>query len=285
MALTGATLFALCDAEPPPADWAYSFPTAAIDAHRDVADAWLPDGKFHTRFGVFALVDGVRITLVDTGVGPGPHAYFPGLAGRLLAEMEDAGLDPAAVDTVLFTHFHLDHVGWACGGDGRPTFPKARYLAPAAELAHWQSEGRQAALPHHVAAYERCIAPLVVSGRLETAESGEALLAPGLSFVAAPGHTKGHHAVLVEGRGRPVLIAGDLWHSPAQIAVPAWCHRADRDQPRAIESRTRLAGWAAEAGAIVAAGHFPHDRVFGTIMRATGGGLTFAPLRGSAPAG
>src|SRR3546814_10158185 len=57
-----------------------------------------------------------------------------------------AGLTVADIDVVMCTHLHADHVGWNTRLlDGRwvPTFPNARYLFSARELAHWQEKHAQ----------------------------------------------------------------------------------------------------------------------------------------------
>ena len=227
--LGGVTVLALTDAAPPPADWTYAFPAHAAAADSPARRRWAPDRRFHTRFTVHAVVRAGRVTLVDAGLGPGPSAYFGGLSGRLDRALAEAGLTPDMVDCVMFTHFHLDHVGWA-SRDGAPCFPRARYVAPSAELAHWQRHGTQSALSHHVAAFEQHIAPLVGQGLLDALPDGQvAPSAAGLTFRSLPGHTPGHAAVVLDAPGAAVAIAGDTWHSPAQVEHPDWCHRADRE--------------------------------------------------------
>ena len=279
--LAKGVLVTLTDAVPPPALLSYSFPDARPADHPETVARWLPDGSFRTRFAVFAFVRAGRIMLVDAGLGAEPSPYFQGLGGRLAEEMEAARLDPAAVDLVVFTHFHLDHVGWATRPDSEPFFANACHVAPAAELAHWRQQGDRAALPHHVEAYGHRIAPLLRAARLHGAEGGTPLAAlgwPDVSYRAVPGHTVGHHAVVIDGGSETILIAGDAWHSPAQIEVPAWCHRADREPAEAQRSRESLAAWACDVGALVAAGHFPEDHTFGRIVRDRVGGFAFAPV-------
>jgi glyoxylase-like metal-dependent hydrolase (beta-lactamase superfamily II) len=282
--LSGGVLYSLTDAAPPPIAWSYSFPEAHLDDHPGVIDRWLPDRMFHTRFTSFAFERDGRIILVDAGIGPGPSPYFNGLSGRLPDEMAAAGLDVSAVEHVLFTHFHLDHVGWATGQDGEAFFPNARYHAPEAELAHWLALGDRAALPHHVAAFNAHIARLLASGRIEAASPRKVIASIGtmeVSYEPVPGHTPGHSAVVFAGGGETILIAGDTWHHAAQIAVPDWCHRADRDPKQAMQSRVMLADWARERRAIVAAGHFPEEICFGRIEADPKGQIAFAPLPGS----
>jgi glyoxylase-like metal-dependent hydrolase (beta-lactamase superfamily II) len=261
--LDGIGVFALTDCVPAPAPCAYSFPDAGA---RELPERWFAGAQFHTRFGPFLLRMGDADILVDCGVGPGPIAYFPGLDGALPAALAAVGSSLARIGTVIFTHLHLDHVGWA------PFLPNARFFVPAREWAHWSTVSPPPGLPHHVDAVARCVAPLAESGTLLRVEASGACV-PGVELLAAPGHTPGHHAVLVRSR---LLIAGDTWHNPAQIAFPSLCHRADMDKPAAIVSRTRLAQAAYDNGWMVAAGHFTEENVFGHIGK-SGERLSFMP--------
>ncbi len=272
----GLTLLRLTDAAPPAADWAYAFPAHAEEADQQARQRWAPDGRFHTAFAVHVVVGDGGVALIDAGIGPGPVTYFGGLRGRLDAELAAAGVATSDVTAVLFTHLHLDHVGWA-SRDATPCFPNARYAAPAAELEHWLRNGDAAALPHHVAAFEAHVAPLIAEGRLAGLQEGAP--APGadwLQFRSVPGHTPGHAAVVSERAG--LIVAGDAWHSPAQIERPDLCHRADRDPAAAIASRKALARFAADAQALVAVGHFPEAAGFGSVVGGEADGFRWVPL-------
>jgi glyoxylase-like metal-dependent hydrolase (beta-lactamase superfamily II) len=278
--LPDSVLFTFTDAAPPPAAWTYSFPDADPAEHPDVARAWLPDGQFHTRFAVFALERNGEVVLFDTGLGPTPNPYFNGLAGHLDDELRHAGISLSSIAHVVFTHFHLDHVGWAGRADGTPMFPNAVYHAPRAELAHWRRYGREAALPHHVEAFERSLQPLIAAGRVVPQDASQPFIDLNgitIAYRAAAGHTRGHHAVEIIGREK-VLIGGDAWHSPAQISAPDWGHRADRDPVQARVSRLALAEWAYRENAIVAAGHFREDISFGRIRAGNKGIMEFRPI-------
>ncbi|WP_342363598.1 MBL fold metallo-hydrolase [Terrarubrum flagellatum] len=277
--LKNATVFRLIDASPPPADWAYAFAAHAAEIDATARRRWAPDGLFHTNFSAHAIVSEGTVALIDAGLGPEPSAYFNGLRGRLDQELSAASLTPDMVSCVMFTHLHLDHVGWA-SRDGQPCFPNARYVIPKAELAHWKSRGAEAALPHHVAAFERHIAPLLARGLVD--ERGDGERAPGaipLAYRLLPGHTAGHSAVMLEGGDAPLVIAGDSWHSPAQIERLDWSHRADHDPEAAVSSRMRLAQWASGTNALIAAGHFPEDAGFGHVEARSEGGFVWRPLR------
>ncbi len=257
-----ARLFALTDCAPAPAACSYSFPDADLAEHPEAA-RWFPAAQFRTRFGPFLLRRPAGDVLIDCGMGPGGVSYFPELAGNLDDELERAGSSLERIANVVFTHLHVDHVGWA------PRLINAQFHVAAAEWEHWSQPN--AGLPHHVDAIARCIAPL--GDRLHMVEPGREIL-PGVALLAAYGHSPGHCAVLVEDRA---LIAGDSWHNPAQIEVPSWCHRADMDKPTAVASRRRLAALAAQRDWLVAAGHFSEDLAFGHIVP-SGDGFAYAVI-------
>ena len=75
------------------------------------------------------------------GFGAGPSPYFDVAVEPAFRSIAAEGVDIAAVEHVLFSPFHLDHVGWATNPDGHAFFPNARYHAPEAELAYWRECG------------------------------------------------------------------------------------------------------------------------------------------------
>ena len=70
--------------------------------------------------------------LIDTGVGPGPVARWPGVEGNLLPTFrEQSGYGPEDIDMVFTTHLHFDHVGWhvtRINGELTAAFPNAKYV-------------------------------------------------------------------------------------------------------------------------------------------------------------
>lgn len=262
--LGGTRVWALTDCAPAPLPWTQAFSNADPMTRPELRARWFADDMFRTRFGLFLLRHAGRTVLVDAGMGPGPVAYFPGLAGTLPERLARIGVSPGEIDTVVFTHLHVDHVGWACADDGQPTFPAARYIVAESEWRHWSEQGENAGRAHHVEAIRRHVRPLADSGRL-SAVASDTEIVPGAWLRAARGHSPGHHVLEVDCAGRKLLLAGDLWHSAAQIGEPAWCHRADMDPAAAIATRRRIAAWAAAEGAVIGAGHMPIDIAFGEI--------------------
>ena len=265
--LRGTYVWALTDCAPAPLRWTDAFSNADPTARPELRARWFADDLFHTRFGPFLLRHGGRTVLVDAGMGPGPVAYFPGLAGTLLDRLARIGVSAGEIDTVVFTHLHVDHVGWACDEHSHPMFPVARYVVAEPEWHHWSANGESAGRAHHVEAIRRYVRPLADSGHL-TVVASDTEIVPGAWLRAAQGHSPGHHVLEVDCAGRKLLLAGDLWHCAAQIGEPSWCHRADMDPAAATATRRRIAAWAAVEGAVIGAGHMPIDIAFGEI---TGG--------------
>ena len=101
-------------------------------AHQDLLDA---DGLLGFSMGGFLIRGGSRTVLVDLGVGRRRVMGIQG--GAFLAGLAGLGVAPGDVTDVLFTHLHLDHVGWAADDEGRPVFPAATYRCAAADWDHF----------------------------------------------------------------------------------------------------------------------------------------------------
>lgn len=196
------------------------FEPAMLDPHRD----WLVPHFFSDRndkmalsIHSFVVESGGTTIVVDTCVGGGERplpndAEFP---DRLDAAI-DGGL--AAVDLVLCTHLHFDHVGWNLrpdiSGDGSqvPTFPNARYLFARVEVEHTRTDD-------HMAVLAPSIDPLVEAGLVDLVETDH-VLTDQVRLLPTPGHTPGHVSVLIESGGASALITGDMTHTPLQFARP-----------------------------------------------------------------
>jgi len=121
----------------------------AVERHRDWLAPHFLDakGRFLQSIHTFVVRAPGLTVLVDTCVGNdkdrGGRQPFHMMRTTFLDDLRAAGVAPDAVDVVLCTHLHVDHVGWNTRlDDGRwvPTFPRARYLFARREWEHWSSE-------------------------------------------------------------------------------------------------------------------------------------------------
>jgi glyoxylase-like metal-dependent hydrolase (beta-lactamase superfamily II) len=204
------------------------------------------------RVGSYVLRSPEGTVLVDTGVGP----QAMGASGKLLVELENAGVHPEDVDTVFLTHLHGDHLGWSVKPDGKPVFPEARYVTQASE---WEISA-----PY----LGRAVAALDDLGVLELLD-GEESVGEELTAIPTPGHSPGHSSLLVSSGGEQALVAGDAIVHPAQATEPTWNVHFDMDKEQAARTREMLLAWLEADGITIAAGHIPGSG-FGSIVREEG---------------
>ncbi len=212
-----------------------------------------------------------RLVLVDAGLGPSAG----GGVHERLAELE---IDPGAVEAVVISHAHPDHVGGVLL-DGGPAFPNARHVVHEAEVVFWLDpawEGSETGpfrLPVHIAAPARQVLPaLEAAGLLEVVDR-EASVVPGVRVVPAPGHTPGHVAVAVAGGIDELLWAADAFVHVANVADPWPASRMDTERDRTVATRRSLLERAVQRRSTLAAAHF-RDR--GRVVR-DGNGFRLEP--------
>ena len=230
-----------------------AFPASAVEIWRSEYSDLVDDaGQIHPRFGSFAVNSGGKLVLVDTGLG-GPDA-------TLLSDMEANGIGRDAVDLVVLTHIHPDHVGWNLS-DGSPTFPNARYLVTKIDWDHWTQPEIRAEAPH----VDAQMIPLEGLNVLDLIE-GEYSVTDELTTLPTPGHTPGHISIAVVSGGERAFILGDVAHSPAQAQYTDWSPVFDTDPDLARQTRRAVLDKLESEGALVASGHFPNPG-YGRFVR------------------
>ncbi|MEU8227437.1 MBL fold metallo-hydrolase [Kribbella sp. NPDC048915] len=217
--------------------------------------------------------DGMAV--IDTGLGAsflGYGEYIKPLVGQLEDGMTSAGLSRANLAAVVFTHLHQDHSRGSIWS-GELTFPAATAYAHALEVAFWSGTvDLPQAQPHLEAARET----IRLFGERLRAFEYEAEVLPGVRTLAAPGHTPGHSAVLLESQGERLLCVGDTFYDPLQLTNPSWATPWDLDLAASIASRRHLLERAADERLMVHAYHLPFPGL-GRVQR-NGAAFTWHPL-------
>jgi len=236
---------------PVPYSEKYSFlKQATPDALKEMP--WLaphfvtPEGALMLSIHALAVeAPGLKL-IVDTCVGndkPRLMTRRQALQTQFLDHLAEAGFPRQAVDAVVCTHLHVDHVGWntmLVDGEWAPTFPNARYLIGRTEYKHWikETEGETAAI------MSDSVSPIFDAGLAELVEMDHRL-SPEIRLLPTPGHTPGHVSVMIESRGETAIITGDMMHHPCQVSRPDWVSEFDTDKNAGAARRnTMIRQWA-----------------------------------------
>jgi glyoxylase-like metal-dependent hydrolase (beta-lactamase superfamily II) len=233
-----------------------------------------PD-TWRNHYGCYLLRSQGRLILVDTGIGskatnPGMvNTLAGGVDGRLMAELQAAGVRPEDVDTVFFTHLHPDHVGWNLvqgGANPRATFPRARYVMHQADWETFKRPEVQASFPFQY--WEETLGPLERLGALELL-AGEHALTGEITAIPTPGHTPGHMSLAIVSGGQRAFIMGDVAIHPAQVTETDWGVIFEMDQRLAAQMRRQVFDRIEAENSTLVACHFPAPG-FGRLVRVEG---------------
>jgi len=199
---------------------------------------------------------------VDTGFG-----------GESFNRLRSLGVGLDRIDVVLLTHMHRDHIGGLTKG-GEPLFPNARVYIPQRDLEHFT---KTAVSADAVAA----ITPYQAQSRVQTFQPSEleetmSELLPGITPIAAYGHTPGHTVFLIESEGERFFIIGDIVHvAPVQFPCPEITVIYDVDKSTAAASRLKILNYVARNEIPISGVHIAPPGN-GTVQSA-GNGFSFTP--------
>jgi glyoxylase-like metal-dependent hydrolase (beta-lactamase superfamily II) len=215
--------------------------------------AFLPTNAVPIPFNTLVVETGGRLVLLDTGNG---NAGAP-TSGTWMANFRAAGFDPANVNAVVISHFHGDHINGLRLRDGTAVFPNAEISVPAPEWAFWMSDERMNAAPEAMRGgfqnARRVFAP--IAANVKRFEPG-AEVAPGITSVAAFGHSPGHTVFVVSSGTAKLTYMADTSNHPALfVRNPDWSAVFDMDADAARATRRRLLDMAASEKSRV---HFYH---------------------------
>jgi glyoxylase-like metal-dependent hydrolase (beta-lactamase superfamily II) len=221
------------------------------------AGQFMPAGQLTITFSPLIVKTGGKTIAIDTGNGLGANAATKGAVGNARHSMTAAGIDAKAVDIVLISHFHGDHIGGLKNADGTPSFPNAQIMVPAAEWAFWTDEANQAKAN---AANKGNFANVkkVFDGLKATPFEAGKEVAPGITSMATPGHTPGHTSFVVASGNKTVLVQGDVTNHPGVFMPnPGWHLVFDNEAQVAEATRRKVYDMASADRLPIIGYHFP----------------------------
>jgi glyoxylase-like metal-dependent hydrolase (beta-lactamase superfamily II) len=258
----------------PPRIYASDAPEAELQ--EVLRRAFLPTDHLTLNLNTLLIENAGRRILIEAGAGGtmGPNA------GRIFANLAAIGLDPVDIDVVVVSHTHPDHVGNLRTADGTMAFPRATVFVPRAD---WEFFVRNdpdlsympvpedfrvrfgAAIKHSLEPYAK---------NVELYEAG-AEIVPGLSTIAAFGHTPGMANFIVHSGNDQLLLTADLAYHPVVNVDNPWRPGPDRDKNAALASRRRIFDMAAADRIPVLGFHYPFPGL-GRMLK-TDGGYAWVP--------
>ncbi|MCY4446858.1 MAG: N-acyl homoserine lactonase family protein [Rhodobacteraceae bacterium] len=150
---------------------------------------------------------GTHKILIDTGLPDQERAskYHHNCEKRDCLQVHEhleqrLGIHPDAIDAIVFTHLHWDHV------QNMKEFKNARYIAPKAEI-----EMAYNPLPLYYRTYESGLLGIepAYTGCAFEAVDKECEVLPGITMFPTPGHSVGHMAVTVATAMGDIVVCGD----------------------------------------------------------------------------
>ena len=195
--------------------WRLDCGTLQLSDSASFSDTHLYDGQpRELTDSCYVIRNGEKYLLWDTGL-PGAMVgntitsgvYTVTVARSIVDQIGDLGLSVSDIDYVGISHYHFDHVGQLADFTastlliGKDDFDAVRAADGTSGIdpkpfAHWLGEGKSEP----------------VSGDKDVFGDGS------VTMIDAPGHTPGHHALLVRlPKSGTIMLTGDLYHFEEQI--------------------------------------------------------------------
>ncbi len=209
-------------------------------------------------FNPLVINTGSKLVLIDTGVGPALYEKSKGAVGQLHTNMAAAGIDRNAIDIVILSHFHGDHINGLRMADGGLSFPNAEIKVPGVEWDFWMNDANAG----KVSGYNKGAwgVPRGIFKGLENKvtkyEAGKEV-APGITSIATPGHTPGHTSFAIASGSAHALVQSDVTNIPQFfLRHPDWHVEYDIDPSTAAQTRHKFYDMASAEKTLVIGFHF-----------------------------
>jgi glyoxylase-like metal-dependent hydrolase (beta-lactamase superfamily II) len=240
-------------------------PTYAANASKDqinivLEQQFMPKDKATQSYTPCVVNTGSKLVAIDTGLGLGMFNQSKGAVGQYHSNLKAAGIDANAVDVVIISHFHGDHINGLVGADNKPAFPNAEVMVPETEWAFWADESNASKLPEPARPQMGNVKRVfgIVGNKMTKYQAGKELV-PGITAIETRGHTPGHHSHMVSSGNSRVLVQADVTAGMASlfVAKPEWSLVFDTEKDIAVQTRRKIYDMAATDRLLLQGFHFP----------------------------
>jgi glyoxylase-like metal-dependent hydrolase (beta-lactamase superfamily II) len=257
-----------------PIDGKFVRNASTAEVNHALVAAFLPPRVLPISFTALLVNTGTKLVLIDTGTA----GQITDSAGFMNANLAAAGIAPEAVDTIVISHFHPDHIDGIKTKDGAKVFRNAEILVPEPEWKFWMDDGNMSRASGAVHRYFLNARRIFkdIAKEVRPFQPG-AEVAPGIVSIQAYGHTPGHTAFAIHSGKQSMLAMSDTAREPFLfVRHPQWQPRYDMDGPLAAKTRVAMLDRAAADRMLVEAYHFPFPAC-GHIVK-SGSGYELAPV-------
>jgi len=224
-----------------------------------IDEAHLPKGQMTITYAPIVINTGKKLIVVDTGNGDVAFKSSKGAIGQFINNFKAAGFDPNKVDTVIISHFHLDHIDGLITADNKPVFPNAEVMVPEVEWK-WAMDDANMAKARKVdvgALFKRARRSFGVIKNPTRYQWGKEIM-PGITSIGTPGHTIGHTSFALQSGSGKVLIQSDVTNLDALfLRHPDWHFLYDIDANLAEQTRRKFFDMASAEKMPIQAFHHP----------------------------
>ena len=226
-----------------PVDDKYLINASAADLAKALTTAGLPTDKMKNTYSPIVLKTSSKTVLIDTGNGEAQLAPSKGERGTLNQHLAAAGIDRKAIDVVIISHFHADHVNGLLDAENKPAFANAEIKVPENEWKFWMDDGEmsRASKGRMTELFANNRRVFDALKRKVTPYAWDQEVVPGVTAVGTPGHSIGHTSFMVASSGKQVFVQQDVCNNIAVFAPhPDWQGFFDQDPPKAAATRKRV---------------------------------------------
>jgi glyoxylase-like metal-dependent hydrolase (beta-lactamase superfamily II) len=243
------------------------------DVNAALARAYLEKDKLTIPYSPIVVNTGSKLVVIDTGTSEANFEASKGAAGQFHGNLKAAGIDRNAVDVVVISHFHGDHINGLLTPDQKPSFGSAEIMVPAAEWKYFMDDGEMSRAPagRMQDVFKNTRRVFDALGRKVTPYEAGKEIVPGITSVATWGHTPGHSSHIVSSGSSAVYVQADVTNIPALfVRNPGWHATFDQDAKMAEETRRKVYDMLAAEKLAVQGFHYPFPALAYIEKTATG---------------